>query len=106
MLGLVNGLRTSYQRMPVLVEPMFTDWLATIASWSPKFRYANRYISRSASESRFEPESCGMQVPPPHAGENDAVASEIGPASVALAGVTKFGVKRQSSSELLPKSMK
>ena len=68
----------------------------------PKLRYANRYISRSASESRFCPPACGMHVPPPHAGENDAAGSEIGPVRLALFGVWKSGVKRHSASELVP----
>src|SRR6266496_5169888 len=53
------GVRlSSYQRTPVkgfrLVVPTCTEWLTTSDSWFPaKFRYANRYISRSPSESSF-----------------------------------------------------
>src|SRR5205823_11327612 len=42
------GLRSSYQRTPTAV-PAVTALLTTSDSWSPKLRYASRYISRSAS---------------------------------------------------------
>src|SRR4051812_6931906 len=59
-----DGVRISYQRTPVAV-PAVTLWLTTSASWSPKLRYASRYIRRSASESSFwVVPPCGMHVPP------------------------------------------
>src|SRR5258706_5505858 len=79
--GVPFGLRISYQRTPVtlvLLLPLtFTDWLTTSDSWAPvpvKFRYARRYIKRSARESSllFVP-GCGMQAPPPEqAAANEA----------------------------------
>src|SRR5215470_5190601 len=81
--------RSSYQRTPV-DDPAVTLWLATIASWSPKLRYARRYISRSPSES-----SCcvvpdwGMHVPPLHACEKAATGSVVGPVRAEFAGVAQ-----------------
>src|SRR5581483_11032541 len=58
--------RSSYQRdasVAVAPAPGFTVWLRTIASWSPKLRYAARYINRSPRESSFSPgEGCAMQA--------------------------------------------
>src|SRR5215472_6000093 len=60
--------RSSYQRTPT-DEPLVTLCAATSDSWSPKFRYARRYISRSPSESScVDVPDCGTQVPLlPHA---------------------------------------
>src|SRR2546429_2529403 len=44
--GVAFGLRISYHRTPTLL-PAVTEWLTTSDSWSPKFRYASRNISRS-----------------------------------------------------------
>src|ERR671936_1256567 len=73
------GLRNSYQRVPTEL-PAVTAWLTTSDSWSPNFRYASRYIKRSASESSLcVVPDCGMQVPPPlHAGENAATGIDVG----------------------------
>src|SRR5438876_8025306 len=48
--GVAFGLRISYHRTPTLL-PAVTEWLTTSDSWSPKFRYASRNISRSPRES-------------------------------------------------------
>src|SRR2546422_752274 len=85
------AVRSSYQRMPTEL-PTVTLRLITSASWSPKLRYARRYMRRSPSVSSFwlVPD-CGTQVPPPplHGGVNAAVASVVGPVSVVLAGVVQ-----------------
>src|SRR5437764_3111578 len=85
--GVVFGLRSSYQRTPTEL-PATTLWSTTRDSWSPKLRYASRYISRSASESScWVVPDCGMHVPPPlHAGENEATAIVVGPVRVVAAG--------------------
>src|SRR3954453_7282522 len=100
------GLRSSYQRTPTEV-PAVTAWLTTSASWSPKFRYARRYISRSASESSFcVTPGCGMQVPPPlHAALNGATAIDVGPVKVVLAEFDQSTWNFQRFSALVPKLM-
>ena len=51
---------------------------------------ANRYIKRSARESRrWVVEGWGTQVPPPHNGENAATLIAVGPVNVEFAGVVK-----------------
>ena len=89
--GDVFGARTSYQRRPTDV-PATTLWVTTSASWSPKLRYARRYIRRSASESSFwVVPDCGMHVPlVPHALVKAATPpTGIDPVSVEDAGVTQ-----------------
>src|SRR2546427_11142698 len=91
---LLAPVRNSYQRMPTEL-PAVTLRLITSASWSPKLRYASRYMRRSPSVSSFwlVPD-CGTQVPPPlHGGVNAAVASVVGPGSVVLGGVGQSGGK-------------
>src|SRR5438309_10268907 len=81
MVGVPLGSWISYQRTPVVV-PAVTLWFTTSDSWSPKFRYARRYMSRSPRESSFcVVPDCGTHAPPPlHAGENAATpATEVGP---------------------------
>jgi hypothetical protein len=70
--------------------PAVTLWLTTRDSWSPKLRYARRYMSRSASESSFwlVPD-CGMQAPPLHARLNGATGMLVGPVSVVAAGLAQ-----------------
>src|SRR5262249_30435341 len=102
--GVPFGFRSSYQRMPTEL-PAVTALLTTSDSWSPKFRYARRYISRSASESSccVVPD-CGMHVPPPpHAGENAATGIVVGPVSVEFAGVAQSVWNLHSSREFVPK---
>src|SRR6266496_4202198 len=88
--GVPFGLRSSYQRKPTEL-PAVTLWLTTSDSWSPKLRYASRYMSLSASESSFVlVPDCGMHVPPPlQAGENAATAVVVGPVMLVFAGVTQ-----------------
>src|SRR5256884_458359 len=80
--GVAFGLRISYHRTPTLL-PAVTEWLTTSDSWSPKFRYASRNISRSPRES-----SCcivpgwGMHVPRPQASLKDATGIAVGPVKV------------------------
>src|SRR5262245_62500940 len=85
--------------------PAVTLWFTTSDSWSPKLRYASRYISRSASESsRWLVPACGMHVPPPlHAGENDATGTSAGPVKVVFVGVAQSTWNVQSWSTLVPK---
>src|SRR5215469_13915221 len=82
--------RSSYQRTAT-EEPLVTLCAATSASWSPKFRYASRYMSRSPSESSCcDVPDCGMQVPLlPQASLKEFTASVLGPVNVELAGVVK-----------------
>src|SRR5262249_19178949 len=71
-----------------------------------KFRYASRYIIRSASESSscVVPD-CGMHWPPPlHAGENAATGIVVGPVSVEFAGVVQSVWKRQRRRLFVPKA--
>src|SRR2546430_13934479 len=88
MLRLLGPLvRSSYHRMPTEL-PATTLRLITSASWSPKLRYASRYMRRSPSVSSFwlVPD-CGTQGPPPlHGGVNAAVASVVGAGSGVVAG--------------------
>src|SRR6476661_8222505 len=73
--------------MPTVLDP-FTLWATRSDSWSPKFRYARRYMSRSPSESSFWVVfGCGTHVPPPQACVNAATLNCCGPFSVELAGV-------------------
>ena len=67
-----------------------TLWSTTSDWWSPKFRYARRYISRSASESsRCVVPAWGMHVPPPHASPYDATVRLDAGENVELAGVVQ-----------------
>src|ERR1043166_6649231 len=86
--GVPFGLRNSYQRMPTEL-PAVTLWSTTSDSWSPKFLYASRYISLSASESSlFVVPDCAMHAPPPlQAGENAATGTDVGPVMLVFAGV-------------------
>jgi hypothetical protein len=89
--GVAFGERISYQRTPDgPLAVLSTEWVTTSDSWSPKLRYAKRYIRRSASDPRscVEP-SCGAQSLPPHAGLNAATGMFVGPTNVVLAGVAK-----------------
>src|ERR671930_2655097 len=94
-----GGLRSSYQRMPACVGTSSTStvWFTTSASWSPRFRYASRYISRSeiASSLAAGPR-CGMQfrlgslkLQPVISIVNGAVARTVGPVNVELAVVAQ-----------------
>ena len=98
------GSRSSYQRTPT-DEPAVTEWLTTSDSWSPKFRYARRYISRSASESSFwVTPGCGMHVPPPlHAALNEATGIDVGPLNVVLAEFDQSTWNFQRFSAFVPK---
>src|SRR3954471_4392996 len=107
-LGFPFGLRSSYQRSPTEL-PAVTLWLTTSDSWSPKLRYARRYIRRSPSES-----SCwlvlgwGMQTPPLplHAAVKPATGIAVGvPLKVEFAGVAQSTWNFHSSSWLVAKSM-
>jgi hypothetical protein len=88
--GVLPGLRISYQRIPDALLAL-TEWLTTSASWSPKFRYASRYISRSPSESSFvDVPDCGMHVPvEAHTRVNVGTETVDGPVKVLLAGVVQ-----------------
>src|SRR2546423_6304805 len=85
--GVPFGLRSSYQRMPTEL-PAVTEWSTTSDSWSPKLRYARRYINRSARESSCcDVPDCGMHVPPAlHAAENAATGIDVGPVNDEFAG--------------------
>src|SRR5919204_116224 len=87
--GVPFGLRSSYQRIPTEL-PAVTAWSTTSDSWSPKFRYASRYMSRSASESSFwlVPD-CGTHVPPPHASPYEATVMLVGPVNLEFPGVVQ-----------------
>src|SRR4029077_8011541 len=82
-----------------------TDWLTTSDSWSPKFRYASRYIRRSASESScWFVSDCGMHVPPPpQAALKDATGMLMGPVNVVFAGVAQSTWNFQRFSLFAPK---
>src|ERR1700687_6112505 len=108
MLGVWLLIPISYQRTPScsarLVPPVFTVWFTTRDSVPARLRYANRYITRSASESNlFFVLGCGTQVPPPQASVKLATASGVGPVSVVLAGFAKSTWNFHTCSELLPK---
>src|SRR5262245_26307739 len=73
--------------MAVFPAGVSTEWLATRDAWSPKFRYASRYIRRSPRESSFcVVPGCGMQSCVVRQGDvNGATpAIEIGPTNVEL----------------------
>src|SRR5215467_5942801 len=93
MNGEEPGLRSSYQRMPeadVRRWSIFTEWLTTMDSWVPKFRYAARCMSRSARESSNSPPSgCATQIPPPQASVKGLTFTFTGPEKVEFAGVLK-----------------
>src|SRR2546425_10308126 len=96
---LLAPVRNSYQRMPTEL-PAVTLRLITSASWSPKLRYARRYMRRSPSVSSFwlVPD-CGTQVPPaPHGSVNGAVARVVGPVSVGVAELVQSVWKLQYAS--------
>ena len=62
-------------------------------------------MSRSASESsRCVVLGCGMQVPPPQAGEKAAVAIFVGPVRVELAALTQSTWNFHRFRPLLPTS--
>src|SRR5438093_12829893 len=104
MNGVPFGSRSSYQRTPT-EEPAVTLCVTTSDSWSPKLRYAKRYISRSASElSLCDVPGCGMQASPPlQAGVKAAVGIDVGPLSVEFAGVAQSTWNAQSSSAFVAK---
>src|SRR3954452_20830043 len=104
MAGAPPGFRNSYQRIPTEL-PAVTEWLTTSDSWSPKFRYESRYISRSARESRrFVVPLCGMQVPPPlQAAEKAATGIALGPVKVDDDAVAQSTLNFQRSSWFMPK---
>src|SRR5919201_2141242 len=103
--GIPFGLRSSYQRTPTEL-PTVTLWLTTSDSWSPKLRYASRYIRRSASESScVVVPLCGMHVPPPlQAAENAATGIVIGPVNVVFAVFVQSTWNRHSSRLFVPKA--
>jgi hypothetical protein len=84
-----------------------TEWLTTIDSWSPKLRYASRYISRSASESSlFVVPDCGMHAPPPlQAAVKAATGMLEGPEKVDAAEFVQSTWNFQRFSALVPKFM-
>lgn len=97
------GLRSSYQQTPDgLWCPVETLWVRSSVSWSPKLRYARRYIARSDSESSFWwLPLCGMHVPPSrHAGEKLGTVIEVGSVKVLLPGVPKSAWNLNRSSEV------
>src|SRR5215472_4872538 len=90
MNGEEPGLRSSYQRMPEEFLPVFTEWLTTMDSWVPKFRYAARCMSRSPRESSDSPPlGCATQMPPPQASRNRLTFTSTGPEKVECAGAVK-----------------
>src|SRR5437879_2031666 len=99
MLRLVPLGRSSYQRMPTELPAVMLR-LITSASWSPKLRYARRYMRRSPSVSScWLVLDCGTQVPPPlQGGVEAAVASVVGPVSVVLAELVQSVWKLQYAS--------
>src|ERR1051325_10629918 len=89
--------------MPV-DEPLATECVATIASYPANWRYARRYIMRSASESSCcDVPGCGMHVPPPHARLNDATEIAVGPVNVVLAVFAKSAWNFQTLRTFVPK---
>jgi hypothetical protein len=61
-------------------------------------------MSRSASESSFcVVPDCGIQVPPPHAGENAATEIVVGPVSVVFVVVVQSTWNFQSCRLFVPK---
>src|SRR5258706_15766294 len=110
--GVPLGVRISYQRTLViwflLLVPTATEWLTNSDSTPPRFRYARRYIRRSASESSlFDVLGCGIQVPPPEqAALNAATAILVGPVKVVFAELAKSTWTFHRLSELAPKFMK
>src|SRR5262249_50367752 len=87
------GFWISYQRMPELrlTGSATTEWLTTSDSWSPKFRYASRYMRRSPNESmRLGVLAWGTQpLTPGQKGVNGATWILVGPVNVEFAGVAK-----------------
>src|SRR3984893_1279257 len=91
MFRLLPAVRSSYHRMPIELPAVMLR-LTTSASWSPKLRYARRYMMRSPSVS-----SCtvvpdwGTQAPPVllHGMVKAAVVSVDGPVSVVLPGAVQ-----------------
>src|SRR5437588_12159720 len=84
-------VRSSYQRIPT-PEPAVMLRLTTRASWSPKLRYARRYMRRSPSVSScWLVPDCGTHVPPvpPQGALNAAVANVPGTVRVVLEDVVK-----------------
>src|SRR3954451_23878598 len=103
IVGFPFGLRSSYQRRPTEL-PAVTLWLTTSDSWSPKFRYARRYMRRSASESSlFVVPVWGMHAPPAHAGENAAVVRLVGPVIDVFAVVVQSTWNFHTCSAFVPK---
>jgi hypothetical protein len=92
--GVPPGLRSSYQRTPETPAEM-TEWLVTRASWSPKFRYASRYIIRSPRESTFcvvpgwGMQSVGRDPPVQVTSVKGVTEMAVGPVRVELLGVAK-----------------
>src|SRR5882762_5182508 len=91
--GVPLGFWISYQRTPPLLVFAATEWFTTRDSWSPKLRYASRYIRRSARESSaVGSPDCGTQPrEPPHSGVNGDTGMIVGPINVEWAGTAKSG---------------
>src|SRR5262245_34109660 len=74
-----------------------TVWLPTSDSWSPKFRYASRNIPRSPMPSRKSPFGSGIQARVDGQSSVYAAGVRFPPSvNVELAGLAKFGWKRQT----------
>src|SRR4030095_16492702 len=73
------GFRISYQRTPAWSVPSTsTVWVTTSDSWSPKFRYCNRYSRRSDIASTFVVvPGCGRQFRAlPHMSESNGAVGK------------------------------
>src|SRR2546421_2969842 len=77
--------------MPVKL-PAVTLCVTTSDSWSPKLRYARRYMRRSPSESSFcAVFFCAMQLLPPQARVKAGTPETVfGPLKVVFAGVAQL----------------
>src|SRR5216684_4411383 len=102
--GVPLGFWISYHRTP-LFRLTATVWFTTRDSWSPKFRYARRYIRRSASESSCvdSPDWITQPRPPLHNGVKGATGILRGPVKVELAGVVKSAWNLYRFREFTPK---
>src|SRR2546423_3094615 len=85
--------RSSYQRTPAWPETL-TVWSTTIASRLPRFRYARRYIGRSASASSQYVYPSGSSIQSMFV-SNEAVVSAVSSVNVELAGDVQLGWKPQ-----------
>src|SRR3954447_25304551 len=92
MLGVLPGLRTSYQRTPAWPPVRLTEWLSTSDSVPPLLRYATRCIRRSPSPSRpTVVPGCGTHERVlGHNWLKALVVSVVGPVKVELEGVVQF----------------